>query len=101
MQANAIARLAPLVAAFAAPPPAAPAAPAEAAAAAPADEALGLLAAVGFATRVTQNTDAAVAWAAAGAAVLQRLLLGEGRCEEALRGVVAELRQPTSERSYT
>ncbi|GIL86715.1 hypothetical protein Vretifemale_14962 [Volvox reticuliferus] len=48
---------------------------------------------VELATRVTQNTDAAVAWASAGAVVLERLLLGSS-AEAAVRHVVQDLESP-------
>jgi hypothetical protein len=44
------------------------------------------------ATRVTQDTVTAVAWACAGAAVLERLLLGQGAAA-AVRETVQELQQ--------
>jgi hypothetical protein len=44
------------------------------------------------ATRTTQNTDAAAAWGCAGAAVLERLLLGHS-AELAIRDTVQELQQ--------
>ncbi|MEW5301883.1 MAG: hypothetical protein WDW36_004710 [Sanguina aurantia] len=89
-QANCIARLAPLAAAFAGD--------------------AQLMTAVECATRVTQNSDAAVGWACAGAAVLEALLLRgrdgvqavagrdgrsvvTGAMESAVRGVMAELQQ--------
>lgn len=71
-QADAIARLAPLVALFAG------------------DARLMQLAAA--VTRVTQDTPSAVAWACAGAAVLERLLLGAGAAA-AVRETVQELRR--------
>ncbi|EFJ42871.1 hypothetical protein VOLCADRAFT_97046 [Volvox carteri f. nagariensis] len=117
-QANCVARLAPLVAAFAAGPTAASSSPSSypcddategnAAAgnteygtagsgAAVADVDGGtadpLLRCVELATRVTQNTDAAVAWATAGAAVLEQLLLGS-TAEAAVRHVIHDLRSP-------
>lgn len=51
----------------------------------------GLVPIVQAATRVTQNTDAAAAWAAVGAAVLERVVLGEAP-SVAVRAVVTELR---------
>ncbi|KAG2498090.1 hypothetical protein HYH03_003848 [Edaphochlamys debaryana] len=112
-QANAIARLAPLVAAFgAAPAPTAATAAtatnsstataADADAGAPSvsgsgsgegaeeEEVSDLLECVELATRVTQNTDAAVAWACAGAAVLDSLLRG-GTAAAAVEGAAAAL----------
>lgn len=71
-QADAIARLAPLVAVFAGDA-----------------RLMQLTAAV---TRVTQDTPAAVAWACAGAAVLERLLLGAGAAA-AVRETVQKLRR--------
>ncbi|GLC50861.1 hypothetical protein PLESTB_000440000 [Pleodorina starrii] len=112
-QANCIARLAPLVAAFGASPASpssssaraavasstvdsAPAAtsPSEAPepSARPSDDD-PLLGYVELATRVTQNTDAAVAWASAGAVVLERLLMGS-TAEAAVRHVVHDLESP-------
>ncbi|KAG2442291.1 hypothetical protein HXX76_002377 [Chlamydomonas incerta] len=85
-QANAIARLAPLVAAFAV----GDHAPTDGG---DGEQPAGLLKATELATRVTQNTDAAVAWACAGARVLE-LLLGGSRAEAAVREVVADLRSP-------
>lgn len=71
-QADCIARLAPLVALFAG------------------DERLMQLTAA--VTRVTQDTAPAVAWACAGAAVLERLVGGEGAAA-AVRATVEELQQ--------
>lgn len=71
-QADCIARLAPLVAMFAG------------------DE--RLMGLVEAATRTTQNTDAAVAWGCAGAAILERLLLGKSAAE-AVRETAEELQQ--------
>lgn len=71
-QADAIARLAPLVALFAGDA-----------------RLMQLTAAV---TRVTQDTPTAVAWACAGAGVLERLLLGVGAAA-AVQATVHELRQ--------
>lgn len=71
-QADCVARLAPLVSMFAA------------------DERLMSL--VEAATRTTQNTAAAVAWACAGAAVLERLLQGQGPTA-AVEETVQELKQ--------
>lgn len=95
-QANCVARLAPLAAAFAGD--------------------AQLMVAVECATRVTQNSDAAVAWACTGAAVLEALLLkgnrerqGEavaapdgcsrpaGPMEGAVRGVMVELQKGVGE----
>lgn len=75
-QANCIARLAPLVAAFAG------------------DE--RLMQCVQFATRVTQNTDEAVAWACAGAAVLEHIILG-ATAHEAVAHTVEEFAQGSGE----
>lgn len=74
-QADCVARLAPLVAAFGGDPQ--------------------LLVCVEAATRVTQNQDEAVAWALAGAAVLERLLLGGLAPSEAVERTVQELQAPT------
>lgn len=71
-QADCVARLAPLIAMYAG------------------DERLMRL--VEAATRTTQNTDAAAAWGCAGAAVLERLLLGQA-AEQAVRETVQELQQ--------
>lgn len=46
-------------------------------------------------TRVTQDTATAVAWACAGAAVLERVLLGQGAAA-AVQETVQELRQERS-----
>lgn len=43
-------------------------------------------------TRVTQNTPAAVAWACAGAAVLERVMLEGAGVARAVRATVQELR---------
>jgi hypothetical protein len=51
-----------------------------------------LMSLVEAATRTTQNTDAAVAWGCAGAAVLERLLMGQA-AEQAVRETVFELQQ--------
>jgi hypothetical protein len=72
-QANCVARLAPLVAAFAGNP--------------------RLMELVEMATRVTQNTDAAVAWACSGAAVLEGIILGKS----ALQSVKDTKRELTME----
>ncbi|KAG2433550.1 hypothetical protein HYH02_012667 [Chlamydomonas schloesseri] len=88
-QANAIARLAPLVAAFALGDQASGASEGGA----ENEQPMGLLKCVELATRVTQNTDAAVAWACAGARVLELVLAG-WRAEAAVREVVADLRSP-------
>jgi len=69
-QANCVARLAPLVAAFAG------------------DGRLAV--AVERATRTTQNSDAAAAWGAAGAAILERLVLGSAAAA-AVAATAAEL----------
>lgn len=73
-QADCVARLAPLVAAFAGHP--------------------RLMRLVAAATRTTQNTDDAEAWACAGAAVLERLLLGDesATLADAVAETVQELR---------
>ncbi|KAF6260730.1 ADP-ribosylation/Crystallin J1 [Scenedesmus sp. NREL 46B-D3] len=71
-QADCVARLAPLVAMYAG------------------DERLMSL--VEAATRTTQNTDAAAAWGCAGAAVLERLLLGQP-AGQAVKETVQELKQ--------
>jgi ADP-ribosylglycohydrolase len=71
-QADAIARVAPLVALFAGDP-----------------RLMQLTAAV---TRVTQDTPTAVAWACAAAAVLERLLLGQGAAA-AVQETAQELKQ--------
>ncbi|GLC39730.1 hypothetical protein PLESTM_000933600 [Pleodorina starrii] len=112
-QANCIARLAPLVAAFGASPASPSSSSSRAAVAsptansAPAATSPGeapepsarpsdddpLLGCVELATRVTQNTDAAVAWASAGAVVLERLLMGS-TAEAAVRHVVHDLESP-------
>ncbi|PNH12277.1 Crystallin J1A [Tetrabaena socialis] len=100
-QANCIARLAPLAAAFAAPAPPGPAPAPSASSAIPVPRdgadaggpAAGLLRCVELATRVTQNTDAAVAWACVGAAVLERMLLG-GSALAAVEQTLAELEGP-------
>jgi hypothetical protein len=47
-------------------------------------------------TRTTQNTGEAVAWAAAGAAVLERLLMGQGAAA-AVEATVQELQGGGSE----
>lgn len=73
-QANCVARLAPLAAGFC-------------------GHRAALLEAVGLSARVTQNTDAAVAWGCAAAAVLEGLLLG-GTALESVLAVVRELRDP-------
>jgi hypothetical protein len=49
------------------------------------------------ATRTTQNTDAAAAWGCAGAAVLERLLMGQA-AEQAVRETVQELQQQQQQR---
>jgi hypothetical protein len=51
-----------------------------------------LMSLVEASTRTTQNTDAAVAWGCAGAAMLERLLLGQS-AEQAVRATVLELQQ--------
>jgi hypothetical protein len=71
-QADCIARLVPLVSMFAGDP--------------------RLMEFTAAATRVTQDTVTAVAWACAGAAVLERLLLGRGAAA-AVRETVQELQQ--------
>lgn len=78
-QADCIARLAPLVALYAG------------------DERLMQLTAA--VTRVTQDTAAAVAWACAGAAVLERLMGGEGAAA-AVRATVEELQQEGPGRTH-
>eukprot|EP00198_Chlamydomonas_reinhardtii_P003957 XP_001693293.1 predicted protein [Chlamydomonas reinhardtii] len=85
-QANAIARLAPLVAAFGLGMQSPGGGEDD-------EQPAGLLKCVELATRVTQNTAAAVAWACAGARVLE-LVLGGWRAEAAVREVVADLRSP-------
>ncbi|KXZ44235.1 hypothetical protein GPECTOR_70g465 [Gonium pectorale] len=111
-QANCIARLAPLVAAFGSPSTADPSrgatasgsfsGPALARSASSAGEREGagteaqtsdLLCCVELATRVTQNTDAAVAWACVGAAVLELIVLG-ATAEAAVREVIRDLESP-------
>ncbi|GLI69252.1 hypothetical protein VaNZ11_013830 [Volvox africanus] len=114
-QANCVARLAPLAAAFAAPalaypsacPPdeepqsnvsfvssGIPLATASGAAAEVAPRSSDLfLHCVELATRVTQNTDAAVAWASAGAVVLEQLLLGSSAVA-AVQHVIQDLESP-------
>lgn len=72
-QANCVARLAPLVALFAGHP--------------------RLMTYVEYATRVTQNSDAAVAWGCAGAAVLERLVLGHSAAA-AVAATIDELEAP-------
>ncbi|GFR40758.1 hypothetical protein Agub_g1370, partial [Astrephomene gubernaculifera] len=52
-----------------------------------------LLRCVELATRVTQNSDAAVAWACIGAVVLEQVLLGAS-AEEAVRHAVQDLQSP-------
>jgi ADP-ribosylglycohydrolase len=55
-----------------------------------------LISLVEAATRTTQNTDAAAAWACAGAAVLERLLMGQS-AEQAVAETVQELQRQQQE----
>ncbi len=53
-----------------------------------------LMRVVPLATRVTQNTDAAAAWAAVGAAVLEAVAAGGCGAEAAVRSALRELTEP-------
>jgi hypothetical protein len=53
---------------------------------------------VAAATRTTQNTDDAEAWACAGAAVLERLVVGGASMADAVAAAADELRAGSGER---
>lgn len=107
-QANAIARLAPLVAAFGSPQRLHHTAPhqhqqqqsaTEASSGSVSADGAGdggdvLMRVVPLATRVTQNTDAAAAWAAVGAAVLEAVAAGGLSAEAAVRSALRQLTEP-------